>query len=401
MINWIIRFLKESNGQSWSRLIENYVRCLDNLFDIEFFSLKVTDSSELIDNAKIPAFYKECIRCFQELLRLGRVSHRNNILWCNHELLFLNKPLCFTSWSKSGIKTISDVYSQQHLNSGEIRRKLTNNFASFMFQMAKIRKVLPRQLVDTLPNNDLLHGGKEEILQMQINIPNFGTKPLIDLTSKDIYRIFLISKVPVIPSHRYWQEKLGTEEIDWDTWYIINSINKYTPRPVKDFNWRLANGLVNFNSKLRHMTHKDGTLYSNGNCSVCNNDILENGIHCLYECPNSKQIWLKIEQILSHVWHIRVTITSRHALSGFWENGVGDEVLLKNMIMEITRYHIWKVRNSIQFDAKQIDLSGSSKILKYSLLNHISILLSVHKDNGQLCEHLRDLKTCIVENEFL
>ena len=69
--------------------------------------------------------------------------------------------------------------------------------------MAKIRRVLPHQLVDNLPNNDLLYGGKEEILQMQINIPNFGTKPLRDLTSKDIYRIFLISRVPVIPSHRY------------------------------------------------------------------------------------------------------------------------------------------------------------------------------------------------------
>ena len=268
--------------------------------------------------------------------------------------------------------------------------------------MAKLRKVLPRQLVDTLPNNDLLHGGKEEILQMQINVPDFGNKPLCDLTSRDIYRIFLMSNVPEIPSHRYWQEKLGTEEIDWDTWYMINSINTYLPRPVKDFNWRLTNGLVNFNSKLRHMKHKDGTLYHNGNCMVCKRDnILENGIHCLYECPNSKQIWLKVERILSHIQGKRVTITSQQALSGFWENGVDDEVLLGNMIMGVTRYHLWKVRNSIQFDEKQIDLSGSSKILKTSLLNHIGILLSVNKDNGQICRYLRDLKHCIGENEFL
>ena len=400
-VNWIIRFLKESNGQSWSRLIENYVRCLDNSFDIEFFCLKVTDSSDLIDKAKIPKFYKECIRCFQELLRIGRISHQNSILWCNHELLFSNKPLCFKSWSKAGIKTISDVYSQQQLNSGEIKRKLINNFASFIFQMSKIRTLLPRQLVDTLPNNDLFRGGKEEILQMQINIPDFGSKPLYDLTSKDIYRIFLMSKVPVIPSHRYWQEKMGTEEIVWDTWYMINSINTYSPRPVKDFNWRLTNGLVNFNSKLRHMKQKDGTLYHNGNCDVCKRNILENGIHCLYECPNSRQIWLKVEHILSHIEQRRVTITSRHALSGYWDNGVNDKVLLGNMIMGITRYHLWKVRNSIQFDGKQIDLSGSSKILRASLLNHIGTLLSVHKENVQICGYLCGLKQNIVENEFL
>ena len=400
-VNWIIRFLKEGSGQSWSRLIENYIRCLDNSFDIEFFSLKVTDSSDLIKAAKIPAFYKECILSFQELLRIGRVSQKNDIIWCNHEIVFLNKPLCFNSWSKSGIKTTSDLYTQQQLNSVAIRRKLTSNFAAFIFQMAKIRRVMPRQMENILPNNDLLLGGKEELLQMQINIPDIGTKAVSDLTSKDIYRAFLLNKIPELPSEQYWKEKFNINEIDWNTWFKINSINVFLPRKVKDFNWRLTNGLVNFNSKLRHMKHKDKTNFSDGNCEVCKRGLLENGIHCIYECPNSAQIWKNVEQVISYAENSIITITGLHALTGFWEDGASERILLRSTIVGITRYHLWKIRCSIKFDNKLIDLNGSRNILRTTLINHIKILLSLHKENETVCAYLRKLKQGIDERNLL
>ena len=47
-INWVIRSLKENRGENWSKLVENYLRCLDNQFGIKLFALKVTDSCELI-----------------------------------------------------------------------------------------------------------------------------------------------------------------------------------------------------------------------------------------------------------------------------------------------------------------------------------------------------------------
>ena len=34
-INWILRFLKEKDGQDWSKLIENYLRCLDNQYRVK------------------------------------------------------------------------------------------------------------------------------------------------------------------------------------------------------------------------------------------------------------------------------------------------------------------------------------------------------------------------------
>ena len=52
-VNWIIRVLKDRSGLNWSKLVENYLRCLDNLSGMELFSLKVTDSTELMKDIRI------------------------------------------------------------------------------------------------------------------------------------------------------------------------------------------------------------------------------------------------------------------------------------------------------------------------------------------------------------
>ena len=401
-INWIIRFLKEDKGQPWSKLIESYMRCLDNHFDIEFFCLKVTDATDLVQSARIPAFYKECIIAFQELLRISKVSHDNEILWCNHQVSFFNKPIHFKSWAKSGFKTISDVYSRKRLDPFEIRRKLHNNLAAFIFQMAKLKKALPGQIDSELPDNEIVLGGKEHILQTQIKVPDNGIKTFGELTSKELYRIFLMNNVPTIPSKHYWEQKLNVNEIHWDTWFKINSTNKFLPRPEKDFNWRLMNNLVNFNSKLRYMKHPNGTPYHpDGTCDVCKNGDISNAEHLLFACQNSSMIWKKIENLLSYVEGKRVTIGMHQALTGFWQDGVGDEILLKNSIMSITKYHFWKVRNSIKYDDKSIDLLGSSRILKSLLINHIEVLSSIYSQNDTVKAYLLKLKEALEEHNYL
>ena len=84
-VNWIIRTLKDRSNQAWSKLIENYLRCLDNEFGIKFFTLKVTDSSDKIDSLNIPVFYKECIKYFQEMCKNARnITETDDIIWDNH-----------------------------------------------------------------------------------------------------------------------------------------------------------------------------------------------------------------------------------------------------------------------------------------------------------------------------
>ena len=213
--------------------------------------------------------------------------------------------------------------------------------------------------------------------------------------------IFLLSNIPDIPSKRYWEQKLNINEIDWDIWFKVNSTNKYMPRPEKDFNWRLMYNLVNFNSKLRLMKHPDGRPYSDGICDVCHNGEISNAEHLLFKCQNSSIIWVKIEALLSYVEEERVTIGMHQALTGFWQDGVEDKILLKNTVVSIVKYHLWKVRNSIKYDNKSIDLVGSCRILISLLINHIEILLKIYSQNDIVKRYLLKLKQGIVEQNLL
>ena len=137
-VQWILRFLKEGSDQNWAKLTENYIRCLDNRFDIEFFSLKVTDSTDIIEKSKIPLFYKECIKFFQLLMRIAKVRDDNEIIWNNDRFLFLNRPLSFPHWSKSGIKTVSDLYRNANIDMPYLLRKLSTK-SGFIFEIAKLK----------------------------------------------------------------------------------------------------------------------------------------------------------------------------------------------------------------------------------------------------------------------
>ena len=108
----------------------------------------------------------------------------------------------------------------------------------------------------------------------------------------------------------------------------------------------------------------------------------------IYKCHNSAQIWKRVENLISYVEQNRLTISSQHALTGFWREEARDELLLKNVVISITRYHLWKIRNSIKYDAKLIDFVGSSRILKLSLMSHCGVLLSMYSNNNALKQYL-------------
>ena len=160
--------------------------------------------------------------------------------------------------------------------------------------------------------NGVVEGGKDFILDYVINIPNSETKTLKDMSSKDIYNVFNLSNPPIIPSHNYWSEKFDNDDINWDSWYEVNIINKYSPRPCKSFNFRVLHGEVNTESVLKHFRHANGQHYSDGICLMCHpnrhadtssqsstsSGIEESLEHLLFYCPDSRKIWKIIQSLL-------------------------------------------------------------------------------------------------------
>ena len=98
----------------------------------------------------------------------------------------------------------------------------------------------------------------------------------------------------------------------------------------------------------------------------------------IFNCENSKQLWIKVNEILNLLFSNGFHVSKINSVLGIWQDGNHDFDLKTlefiNVIFSITRFHIWKVRCSIRYGNEQITLLQSMKQLKYSLSSHLYLL---------------------------
>ena len=368
-INWVIRALKDQEGQNWAKLIENYIRCLDNKFDIELFSLKVTDATDLIDKATIPQFYKECLKFFQELLRIAKVSQSEEILWCNHKHTFNGKPLSFGHWSKSGIRKPNQLYNDNNLDRRPLFDRLRYK-AGFIFEFQTIKSVFPcRQIENNHDDRAIENDGKQEILEYTVQLPGGLQKSLKDLTSKEIYNVFLHDKDPNILSKAYWEQTaFPGYHFNWEAWFHYNFENKLTPRKCKDQAFKIFHSLLSTESRLKRMS------YSNGECRICGE--YENVSHLIWTCSYRIKLWKLLEQLIKKSLLPSFTLNKLEAICGYFVFELdNDEASIINMLLSMVRYHIWLARNATRYEDKIINFIECYVRLRYYIADHIQILI--------------------------
>jgi hypothetical protein len=271
-IQWLKRILQGDCNEKWKAIALESMKCLDARFGIQFFALKVTDSSQFLDKVRIPIFYKNIILDLQELRR--KTENHNQIIWCNNRIKFNGKPLAFTHWAKSGIVYVSEVTVNGKIREEYIREKLVNK-ASYIFDIMKLKTALKDIIIP--PNNDgseNFNNDHELILNSVFIVNGARNAKLASLKSKDIYLMFLLNKGIEIKSSLYWQRKFNDSLISMDLWFTCNFISSIMPRKCIDFNWKLFHGKLSTETQLKRMKLSDGI------CSVCNNEF-ENADHLL------------------------------------------------------------------------------------------------------------------------
>ena len=397
-IKWVIRALKDNNGETWSKLVENYLRCLDNQFGIKLFALKVTDSRDLIRRAKIPQFYKECIIFFQELNKIARVSLKEELIWCNDKIRFRNKPLTFFHWARDKIFRPSQLYKNGQLFFRGIWDKLTHR-AGFSFEQRTIAAVFPIQKAEQVifQENGIEHDNKDDMLNWVFRVTETESKCLKDLSSKDIYNIFLYHNVPPILSKTYWSvHKFPGHNFDWEIWGLYNFTNPIIPRKIKGFNFHHFHGTLYLESKLRHMKQRDGSAYSNGLCKQCNSGI-ENLEHML-QCQYRKKVWLLVERIINKALGLNIKLNRLEILTGYFKTDIEFEAgVIINFCLSMTRYAIWLNRNSIRNDQVVISFEECYLKLKHFLLGQIKIIEMSKKTKPKMKKMLTKLSESINE----
>ena len=92
-----------------------------------------------------------------------------------------------------------------------------------------------------------------------------------------------------------------------------------------------------------------------------------------------------------------------YSLSGIWQTNIVKDkhiLLIINVILSITRFHIWKIRCCIKYDDKNIELIENVNKLKWSLIDHTKLLISNKKIDRDIMMMLESLRQIINDHRF-
>ena len=373
-IMWVKRILEAEEGDQWSAIPLRNFKSLDKAYKTDFFLLRVSNAKHAMKLHKITGFYLHCIETFQELCNIDNTVTDNDIIWCNKHILFDGKPLDFCHWAKSGVLYIKDIVYDGRINEQQIFDSLLYK-ASFYFDLYKLKVSFPPASIKQVKhminarNYDSYPDKKKYILEMIIKSSPKEVS-FQKLVSKDVYSILLGDKISnlEIKSKKYWQDKLQNQHIDFNLWYKCNFLNVLIPRKCADFNWKFFYGKVNVGTRLARMN------ISNGVCSLCKSS-QENLDHLLFECKAVQGIWENIFAVLMGGFNLK--IDKSVVVAGCLEDS--SESLVKNMILSISRWIVWKRRNIWIFENKYINNDETLKWLHKEIHMHCNVLFKCKK----------------------
>ncbi len=381
-IRWIIRILSSTDA-AWKVLPLKYITCLDKKYGIDFFLLKIDDCIDIINECKIPDFYKACILSFQELGVKGKVRspHDNEIIWGNAHCKFNGKTLHFPHWSKSGIQCISDIIVNGDVQDNVIYDKLYRK-AGFLFEIRTVRQAIPDEWKENVNRNKkVVCCNSDTILSTKYRLPGGKEKCLKDLTSKDIYNILMSTNTPHMKYKQYWECKLN-KEIDFSLWFQINFANKITPRKCLDFNWKIFYGQINTENKMKYMKLSDGI------CKLCKKEG-ENVEHILLSCGENYKCWDMINVFIQKICK-DIVIDRNEILSGVLQKGHVYEII--NMVLSIARWVIWKRRCINRYENEYIDIKRLQLWICTEIRQHCTIVNKNYKYVDELMVLMQEVK---------
>ena len=345
----------------WTVLPKRYFCCLDKMYNLKFFALRVTDSSDEFDKCNIPVFYKKCMSALQELNRIALVKNGNDIIWCNDNIRFGKHVLSYKHWSRSGLICVSDIILDKTINRELIQGKIRNK-AGLFFEMHRLIKSLPENLI-----RDCSFKKPCEFEHFAYHVPGIKTpKNVFDLETKDIYSILVHGQVGQNKSKTYWNEKFQCD-IDFDCLYKTLFVCEITPRKALDFNWRIFNLSVNFEKYLVKMR------FSNGKCKCCNIAICD-AFHLFIECPYFTLVRSTVTNMLKCIGYS--DCQSFNWIFGFLNNDVENKVV--NMILSCYRWLVWKRHCDVKYQNSCKNICIKNSFLNF-ITDHMKILISSEK----------------------
>lgn len=357
-----------SEEQDWNAIGKFNLKVLDDIYQHNYFLCTVSSLETFGIDRKLTKSYATMIRSWSNFLRCFEPNTCNEILdvslFGNHMITFNNRSLLFTSFLKSKLFKLSDVWDAEKrdfISETMLLRKLKNT-SNWIAQWSKLKTCIPKHFIRALKQEHM--ESDKQLATTMLNtlfLKNHGKIIHANqLKSKEIVKIFNYkSKKMQLNSELKWNEKLNLC-VDWKkTWSCI--YNSYASRKARQFQWKFLHNIIFTEHKLNLM------MVSNGLCNMCSSK-RETLVHLFWECEHIKPIWEQVERLIDVAMEsLKIT---EFSLS-YSKVVIGTNQAVINTILFESKWIIWKYRNDFKFSNKKPNITKFKK----QLLNNINTQL--------------------------
>ena len=378
-----------TKAEAWNTIGKFYLKILDNKYLQNNFLASCSDLNGLNINNKIPKFYYNNLKAWanmkSKIAPEGISQISSQPLFGNKNIQLNRKPLFLPSFSKSGIKKISDLWDwerKQFINNQQLLRKLVIK-TNWIAEITKIKKAIPKQYIEIMQGQEpdrtpgvkkqkLYINNKLEICALKIN--HFKILKPHELKISFLHNI----SDPIVrpKSEMKWNTHFQ-KEISWEKiWENCKNTDIAITSKIEEFHWKSIHKIIYTESKLSLMNR------SNGLCHMCNTEI-ETLTHLFFYCTFSNQL---IDMIHANLYNNPVFVTANQIWTIDEEKMILGDITdntiatIANTIILTTKWVIWKARNIKKFQNKTTSPLSAYTILKKLLKENISLYIKITPD---------------------
>ena len=275
-------------------------------------------------NITLPAFYRQCLVAWSELnAREPSSVHEivNQVKWNNKFLCVDKKSVYRRDIADQGFCKIWDLFSVDNV---QLNPEQSFFIMSVINSMPAVWRLLIRTaniapVFSPLPNTPA-------------NLINDILIPILDASSKHIYRSFLAKKQTTPTAKEKLSAKYHHLTIDWKRVYLL-SFRTTLETKLREFQFKILNRIVVTNEKLFRFG-----MAESDKCSFCQTEV-ESIEHLIFSCKISSVFW---KHVLS--WQRDKNIVVENLKEEdiiFVKFDVGDDFLLVNHILLLGKHYIY------------------------------------------------------------
>ena len=282
----------------------------------------------------LPAYYKECLDAWSEINNITPSSFHevvDEVIWNNRFLCIEKMSMYRSDIVNLGIQKIGDLISANNsflynyatpLATAEQRfflMRIVNSIPTEWRALVKASTVAT--VIDPIPSTPTIMMG------------NGNVAPILDVSSKQIYQIFVGLKQISPSAKQKLTDKYSNTIIEWEKVYSLPFCTTLESK-IREFQYKILNCIVFTNVKLYRFGLADSP-----SCTFCQEEA-ESIEHLLFSCKISSEFWKHVLSWLKDNDIYIDTLKDTDLIFGKFD--IRDDFTIINHILLLGKYYIYQ-----------------------------------------------------------